>query len=535
MSGEGAGSEAGGAATRGEGKAKGLGRRSVLEVRRTEVADIPHLIEIANRVYPDQPPYEHGQFRGQIDRFAEGQFIALYNGRVVGFCSTFRISEQGAFSDHSWDAITGSGYAARHDGRGAWLYGMEVAVDPAYRRYRIGQRLYDARKRLAQELGLKGVVFGGRLPGFARRRREFPEPASYFEAVREGRIKDPVARFQMQQAFEPVRLLARYAPEDKPSGGVAALMVWRNPDHAEEFDAQPVSRRNPQMVRVTAVQLQARPARSVEELLGTVEYFVDVASGAGSDFIVFPEHFSLALLAGKPDRLSPNEAMAAVADHAPALVDGMAAMAVRYNINIIGGSHPTRLEGGIFNVAYACLRDGAVIAQEKLHVTPDERDYWNLRGGAKIDAFETDCGPVAILVCYDSEFPELARRVVDQGARILFVPYATDSRQGHLRVTLCARARAIENQVFVVTAGNVGNLPNVENMDLNYAQSGVYTPCDYAFARDGVAAEADPNIETAATADLDLSALAHARAYGSVRNFHDRRSDLYTTHWRKPE
>ncbi len=522
-------------ARRAAGEAAGLARRSILEIRRTEVSDIPELIEISRRVYPQEPPYEYGQLRGQIDRFPEGQFVAAYDGRVVGFCATFRITERTAFAPHSWDAITGSGYASRHDSRGIWLYGMEVSVHPDFRRYRIGQRLYDARKRLAQEIGLKGIVFGGRLPGFARRRRDYPDPQSYFDAVRDGQIKDPVARFQMLEGFEPVRLLEDYAPEDKPSGGVAALMAWRNPDYAEKFDAQPVSRRNPQIVRVTTVQLQARPARSVEELLHTVEYFVDVASDAGSDFVVFPEHFSLALLAGQPQRLTPNEAMAAVAEHAPALVDGMSALAVRYNINVIGGSHPTMQGEDVHNVAYACLRDGAVVAQEKLHVTPDERDYWNLRGGAKIDAFETDCGPVAIMICYDAEFPELARRVVDQGARILFVPYATDNRQGHLRVKLCCQARAIENQVFVVTAGNVGNLPNVENMDLNYAQSGVYTPCDYAFARDGVAAEADTNVETAATADLDLSALAHARAYGSVRNFRDRRFDLYKTIWRKPE
>ncbi|MCI4665744.1 MAG: bifunctional GNAT family N-acetyltransferase/carbon-nitrogen hydrolase family protein [Neomegalonema sp.] len=515
------------------GESAGLGRRSVLEIRRTEISDIPELIEISRRVYPDEAPYEAGQLRGQIDRFPEGQFVSVYDGRVVGFVSTFRISERAAFAPHSWDSITGGGYAARHDGRGRWLYGMEVAVDPAYRRFRIGQRLYDARKRLVQELGLKGVVFGGRLPGFARRRKEFDGPQEYFEAVRDGRVKDPVARFQIMQGFEPVRLLDEYAPDDRASGGVAALMAWRNPDFDEHFDRQPITRRNPQIVRVTAVQLQARPAQSVAELLQSIEYFVDVASDNGSDFVVFPEHFSLALLAGHPKRLSPEEAMSAVAGETRALVDGMSALAVRFNINIIGGSHPSQVGDEVRNVAYACLRDGAVVEQEKLHVTPDERDYWRIRGGTQINAFDTDCGPVAIMICYDSEFPELARRVVDQGARILFVPYATDNRQGHLRVKLCCQARAIENQVFVVTAGNVGNLPNVENMDLNYAQSGVYTPCDYAFARDGVAAEADANVETAATADLDLSALAHARAHGAVRNFRDRRFDLYKVIWRK--
>jgi hypothetical protein len=124
-------------------------------------------------------------------------------------------------------------------------------------------------------------------------------------------------------------------------------------------------------------------------------------------------------------------------------------MALRYNINIIGGSHPTRMEDGdIQNVAYVCLRDGSVHEQEKIHPTPNEVYWWNIEGGDSIDAIETDCGPIGVLICYDAEFPELARRLVDEGARIIFVPFCTDSRQGYLRVRYCAQARAIENQCY---------------------------------------------------------------------------------------
>ena len=188
-------------------------------------------------------------------------------------------------------------------------------------------------------------------------------------------------------------------------------------------------------------------------------------------------------------------------------------------------------DGDIHNVGYIFLRDGSVHSQEKLHPTPDERYWWNIQGGEEIEAIPTDCGPIGVMICYDSEFPELARRLVDQGARILFVPFATDTRQGYLRVRYCCQARAIENQCYVVTAGNIGNLPNVENMDIQYAQSAILTPCDFPFARDGVAAEASENVEMVCVADLDLSSLNWARAHGSVRNLKDRRFDLYRTIW----
>jgi predicted amidohydrolase len=210
----------------------------------------------------------------------------------------------------------------------------------------------------------------------------------------------------------------------------------------------------------------------------------------------------------------------------------MLELAIGYNVNIIGGSHPTRAgDGDIQNLAYVFLRDGSVHAQEKIHPTPNARHWSNIRGGDRVQAIATDCGPIGVLVCHDAEFPELSRRLVDEGARILFAPFCTDNRRGYLRVRYCAQARAIENQCYVVMSGNVGNLPNVENMDIQYAQSCILTPCDFPFARDGIAAEATENVETVTVADLDLTNLAWAKAQGTVRNLRDRRFDFYKLVW----
>jgi predicted amidohydrolase len=113
------------------------------------------------------------------------------------------------------------------------------------------------------------------------------------------------------------------------------------------------------------------------------------------------------------------------------------------------------------------------------------------------------------------------------------VPFCTDNRQGYMRVRYCAQARAIENQCFVVLSGNVGNLPNVHNMDIQYAQSCILTPCDFPFARDGIAAEATENVETLTITDVNLADLSWARAEGTVRNLADRRFDLYDIKWNR--
>ena len=171
--------------------------------------------------------------------------------------------------------------------------------------------------------------------------------------------------------------------------------------------------------------------------------------------------------------------------------------------------------------------------QEKLHPTPAERRWWNIKGGEGATIIPTDCGPIGVMICYDSEFPELARHLVDQGAVLLFVPFCTDERRGYLRVRYCSQARAIENQCYVVLSGVVGNLPNVENMDIHYAESCILTPSDFAFSRDGVAADTPANTETIAIADLSIQDLLTSRQAGAVQNLNDRRFDLYSVNWKK--
>lgn len=509
--------------------------RPKLFIRQANDKDVNALSALAERVYAPAPSLDARMIRAQIYNFPDGQFVAEYDGKVVGHCATFIVAENVGLRPHTWVEITGNGFASRHNPDGDYLYGMEVSVDPEFRRLRIGQRLYKARKNLCENLGLKGIIFGGRMPGYRRRQKQYPSADDYVKAVQSREIRDTTINFHLSNGFEPIGVLKNYDTDDKHSGGNATHMVWRNPKLPEEEELESTEGQlSPQeSVRVATVQFQMRGLANKDEFRRQIEYFVDVASDYESDFVVFPENLTLQLLSLEPSALKPKEGIKKIATYTDWYTKFMASFAVSYNINIIGGTHPiVDADNEIKNACFVFLRDGSIHVREKIHPTPSESYWWNITGGSNADIISTDCGPIGIMVCYDSEFPELARHLVDQGAMILFVPFCTDERRGYLRVRYCCQARAIENQCYLVLSGVVGNLPNVENMDIHYAESCIITPCDFAFARDGIAADTAANTETIAFADLNFSDLRVARSDGTVRNLQNRRFDLYRVVWK---
>ncbi|MEP6793381.1 MAG: carbon-nitrogen hydrolase family protein, partial [Saprospiraceae bacterium] len=252
----------------------------------------------------------------------------------------------------------------------------------------------------------------------------------------------------------------------------------------------------------------------------------DAASGYTSDFILFPEFFHAPLMA-EFNHLSEPEAIRGLAKYTEPLKEKFGQLAITYNTNIITGSCPELRDGKLYNVGYLCHRNGKIEEYQKIHITPGEREAWGLIGGNELKTYMTDCGKIGILICYDVEFPELSRILADEGMNILFVPFLTDTQNAYSRVRLCAQARAIENECFVAIAGSVGNLPKVNNMDIQYAQSAVFTPSDFAFPTNGVKAEATPNTEMTLIVDVDLELLKDLNHHGSVTNLKDRRRDLY--------
>ena len=466
--------------------------------------------------------WQEPQIKSLIQKFPEGQVIIKINGKLAG-CALSIMVDYNKFDDtHTYEDITGNYTFSTHDEDGDVLYGIDVFIKKEYRGLRLGRRLYDYRKELAEKLNLRGIVFGGIMPNYHKYAKDI-SPKEYLEKVKRKEIHDPVLNFQISNDFHPSKILKGYLEVDSSSGDYAVLLEWDNIYYQKQTKKAATKKR---VVRIGLIQWQMRLYKDLEELMQQAEYFIDAVSAYRADFAIFPEFFNAPLMTDH-NHLPESEAIRELAKFTPVIVQKFSELAITYNINIITGSMPEIKDELLYNVGYICKRDGSKDRYEKLHVTPDEAKVWGMQGGNELKTFDTDCGKIGVLICYDSEFPELSRILAEEGMDILFVPFLTDTQNGYSRVRHCAQARAIENECYVAIAGSVGNLPKVNNMDIQFAQSMVFTPCDFSFPANGIKAEATTNTEMIVIADVDLDLLKDLNQFGSVRNLKDRRTDLF--------
>jgi predicted amidohydrolase len=279
--------------------------------------------------------------------------------------------------------------------------------------------------------------------------------------------------------------------------------------------------------RIAAIQYMLRPISGWDEFERQVRYVLGAAADYRPHFVLLPEIFTTQLLSALP-RQDVRAAIRALHQFTPRYEALLRDLSVQYGYYLVGGSHPTIRDDKLYNTAYLFTPRGDVHTQDKTHRTRWEREQWQTTPGDRLRLFETEFGDIAILVCYDVEFPELARMVCGAGADILFVPSSTDDRQGFWRVRYCCHARTIENQVYVAMASTVGSLP-VEGLGLHYGQASILTPSDYPFSRDGIAAEGVANTEQIIIADVDLELLFANRVDGTTIPLYDKRAELYAS------
>lgn len=498
-------------------------------LRELTLDDYPDLVELQKLCFPGMRPWRREQIESQLEHFPEGQIVIEYQGRIVASSSSL-IVEYDRYEDwHDWQLVTDGGFIRNHSPDGDSLYGIEIMVHPDFRGMHLARRLYDARKDLCRRLNLARIVVGGRIPGFGSQPAEMTA-REYVEKVTERGLYDPVLTTQVANGFVLKELIPDYFPSDEASRGYATHLEWTNLDYVRD----PRRRwHQVSVVRLCAVQYQMRSIERWDDFETQCSFFVEAAVHSKADYVLFPELITTQLLGMEPTR-RPADAVRALAARTPQYLEFFSRAAITHNVNIVGGSQFTPEGDRLLNTAYLFRRDGTIEQQPKVHVTPDERRWWGMEAGSRIQVFETDRAKIAILPSYDVLFPELARIAAGQGAQILFVPYLAEDRTDYLRVRYCSQARAVENDVFVVASGTTGNLPFVEHADVHYAQSGIFTPLDFSFARDGVAGESTPNVETLVIADVDLEVLRRNRYSGTVQPWADRRTDLYRVGWRAP-
>lgn len=508
-----------------------------VKVRRWKKADIPALIECQNAAYPnidDDSLVDDRKMLMQIEAFPDGLFLAECDGKVVGYCTSLILQLDDDSPWYSYDEITGVGTFSTHDPSGDTLYGSDIAVHPDYRGKGVAGKLYVRRKGLLKRYNLRRMVAGGRIPGYSKQAKKM-SAEEYIEKVKAGELKDPALSMHLKAGYEVLSVHYGYL-NDAESMNYATYLNMENPDFDPDkrmIAAAPI-RRPVRKIRVCAAQYEMRQITSWEELEHQVRFFVETANEYHCHFLLFPELFTAQLFSMLPQNMEALNALREVAKFHDRYVEMFRRFAKEYSLYIIGGSHPVESGGELRNVAHLFTPAGDVHVQEKMHISSVERRYYHMQPGDKLRVFDTPLGRIGVLISYDIEFPELARLLTLHGVEVLFVPFSTDERKSYYRVRHCAQARAVENIIYVVMTGSVGNLPQVRSFLVNYSQAAICTPCDIAFPSNGVMEQADPSSETVIIGELDLNDLAMARDIGSVKPLQDRRNDLYELNARIP-
>src|SRR5690606_3495642 len=389
-----------------------------IDIRKLAIEDYDELRETMQKAYPtmSESIWSRKSIQKLLRIFPDGQVCITVDGKIAAVSLALIVQYKLYGDDHTYKEITGNYTFNTHSDTGDVLYGIEVFVDPEYRKLRLARRLYDVRKELCETRNLKSIMVGGRIPNYHLHSAEL-SPREYIQKVRNKEIYDPVLSFQLSNNFLPVRILKNYLPEDLHSKENAVLLQWNNIYYSNQPNTMQDS-----VIRLGLVQWQMRHFKTIDAFYEQVEFFVNVMADYKSDFIMFPEFFNTPLLAPF-NHLSERESMFKLAELTEEIKNKISEFAISYNINIIAGSMPIVENDDLYNISYLLHRDGKIDEHRKIHITPNEKKFYGMKGGNEIKVIDTDCGKVGLVICYDVEFPELPRILADQGMKILFVPY----------------------------------------------------------------------------------------------------------------
>lgn len=274
---------------------------------------------------------------------------------------------------------------------------------------------------------------------------------------------------------------------------------------------------------VASAQYPIDAVTSLEAWRDKIRAWVSEGAKTGAELLVFPEYGAIeqAHALGPEVYGSLAATLEAVARLADDRIAFHAELARQHKVHILIGSGPARLkDGGYVNAAQLVTPSGAVGTQNKLILTPFERD-WNLTAGTEVAVFETSIGTIGTSICYDSEFPYFSRLMAAKGAEVVLVPQCTERISGYHRVRTGARARALENQIVTITSPTIGDALWSAAVDVNTGAAGIFVPAEFGVSDDGIVAEGEINKPGWITATVNLNHLRHLRDSGEMRNFAD--------------
>jgi predicted amidohydrolase len=272
--------------------------------------------------------------------------------------------------------------------------------------------------------------------------------------------------------------------------------------------------------RIAAAQYPIEALASWEAYADKLTRWVAEAAEGGAALLVFPEYGAMELASLDPPTMADLQGSIAFVSALLPRVDALqAGLAARFGVHILAASAPWQAPDGRFrNRARLFAPSGKVGVQDKLIMTRFEREEWGIVGGDSLAVFDTALGRIGVCICYDSEFPLVARAMVEAGAEILLVPSCTDSLHGYHRVRIGSQARALEAQCYTVQSPTVGTADWSPAVDVNRGAAAIYGPPDRGFPDDGVVAQGVLDQPGWVFADVDLEAVHAVRADGGVLN-----------------
>ena len=280
---------------------------------------------------------------------------------------------------------------------------------------------------------------------------------------------------------------------------------------------------SPALLHVASAQYPIGQPKSLAEWEDKIARWVKSGTATGANLLVFPEYAAIEQAAcfGSEVYNDLKITLAKVAELAASRVAFHAELARRHNVHILVGSGPVLKSDGSFdNAAQLVTPEGVIGEQEKLIMTPFERD-WGISAGKTVRVFKTRIGTFGIAICYDSEFPLLVRAMAEAGAEVVLVPSCTEKISGYHRVRTGCMARALENTIATVQSPTVGDAPWSPAVDFNEGAAGIYVPSEHGVSDDGILACGKLNAAEWVTAKIDLARLRRVREAGEMRNYAD--------------
>lgn len=277
------------------------------------------------------------------------------------------------------------------------------------------------------------------------------------------------------------------------------------------------------MVKIALAQYPITFHKSLPDWEKHVEKWIGEAAKEKAQFILFPEYGAMELtsLLTADERIDLKTQSKNLKKYLEPFIEFYEKQAVQHKVWIIAPSFPLLLENGkTVNRAYVFSPNGQEGFQDKIYMTRFEDEDWNIQSGAtELKIFKSPWFDFSIAICFDTEFAEPAIKAAHRGAKVLFAPSCTETLRGLHRVHVGARARALENQMYVAVAQTVGNAQWSPAVDINNGQAAVYGPPDLGFPEDGIIAVGELNQPSWLYSEIDVSLVDQVRTQGAVLNY----------------